>query len=135
MILLILTIVFWVAVYALEAKHDLNYKTIDGSEKLWDAGMFVVLHLGFSLLILYYDNWLNSFLLGVISVMIRVVFHDGFINIFRGRDWCGEFTVDNDKDYWDMFMVYLYNKGIKPCIVTIALLFLSVLAYVVLGEN
>jgi len=129
MIELTFTLIVWISVYALEAKHDLNYKTIDGTEKLWDAGMFTVLHISYALMIWYYGIFWNAFLLGAISVMVRLVFHSGFINIFRGKSWGAKFTVDNDKDYWDMFLVYLYGKGIKPCLIIIGALIACILVY------
>ena len=136
MIELLITYVYWILIYALEAKHDLNYKTIDGSEKLWDAGMFAVLHIGYAVAFTYFFSMqgdaspcLEGVSLGSIALVIRLNFHDGFINVFRGRNWCGKFSVDNDKDYWDMAMVWLYNKGIKPCYIKISLLISTTIFY------
>lgn len=129
MILLILTIAIWIAVYAFEAKHDLNYKTIDGTEKLWDAAMFAVLHIGYGLNIWYYTDFITAALITAISSLIRTVFHDGFINYFRRRPWCGEFTVDNEKDYWDALMVWMYARGLKPCLISATALIISIILY------
>lgn len=130
MIELLITYMFWILIYALEAKHDLNYITIDGTEKLWDAGMFAVFHIGFGFVAWnYFQDFWQGFTIGALSVIIRLNFYDGFINVFRGKKWCGKFSVDNDKDYWDMLMVWIYNKGIKPCYIKISLLFLTTAIY------
>jgi hypothetical protein len=98
---------FWIVVYALEALHDINYKTINGIEKFYDGGMFAVLHIGFGLVIWFYTSFGFSFSLTVLGLLVRWNFHDGLIMVFRGLNWFHLPTVDNENDVFDAIYVKL----------------------------
>ncbi len=108
MLELIFANIFWIIVYFFESLHDINYRTINGIEKFYDGIMFAILHIGFGLIILYYTNefW-YSFSLTVISLMVRLNFHDGLIMVLRGFSWFRLPTFDNPNDIFDKWLIKL----------------------------
>lgn len=108
MIELLFVNVFWALVYLFEALHDINYKTINGIEKYYDGAMFLILHVGFGVVIWYYSGgfW-YAFTLTSIGLLIRLNLHDGFIMVFRGLSWFRLPTFDNPNDVFDKILIKL----------------------------
>ena len=126
----LLIVNLWIIAWAFEAKSDLMTKV---AEKLYDTFFILVLiciqTLSFAL---YVGVW-QSIALFWLLILIHFVFHDIFINLWRGLPPYNHFTVDNPKDWFDKIHVWFYKRGMNLSIIaTIVLIVSEILYYIFL---
>lgn len=141
---IVLFIVFWIIFYIFEGKRDghhsleLNqssgWKDVNKKReynKCWhnDAAIYLALtHLAISFLFAFVIG--QGILFGVgltlISVSLRVLLHDGMINITRGISWNYYSTCDYKGDWWDCFLITMRDKGIPQWIIRGLFLIISI---------
>ncbi len=143
-------VVFWIVFYIFEGKRDghhsleLNqstgWKDVNKKReynKCWhnDAAIYLALtHISISILfalVISQTIWIGL-ALTAISVSIRILLHDGMINITRGIGWNYYSTCDYKGDWWDCFLIKMRDKGINQYVIRISFLILSIALLIIL---
>ena len=142
---LISFVIFWIIFYIFEGKRDghhslelnqsIGWKDVNKKReynKCWhnDAAIYLALtHLTISFLFAFVigEDILFGIGLTLISVSLRVLLHDGMINITRGLDWNYYSTCDYKGDWWDCFLIKMRDKGIPQWVIRGLFLVLSIL--------
>ncbi|MBU1096863.1 MAG: hypothetical protein KKB34_10315 [Bacteroidetes bacterium] len=106
MLELLFSLIAWSVVYVLEIKSDL----MGNKEKMWDAFTFAALHVTYGLTVWYYNNFVMAFSLTLVSIGVRLVVHNRFANIWRGKKITAPFTVDGPDDLYDKFTLWFETK-------------------------
>lgn len=128
-------VVFWTIFYIFEGKRD-GYHSLELNQstgwkdvnkkreynKCWhnDAAIYLALtHLAISFLYSFVigEGILFGIALTLISVSLRILLHDGMINITRGLDWNYYSTCDYKGDWWDCFLIKMRDKGIPQWVI------------------
>lgn len=112
-----------------EAKSDLK----GNNEKLYDMIVFSILLIIInSVWALYYGNICQGLSLLAIDALIHWVFHDGFINLIRSRNFYAHFTVDNSDDFGDKWHKWFYDRKLNLAIIVTVLLAISIALYIII---
>lgn len=127
MINLLILYLFRIPQWFFEAKSDLE----GNKEKFYDS-IFIGLGMIFISVLFYLitGSILTALFLLVIDFFIHWVFHDGFINLIRGRGFYAHFTVDDDKDWGDKIHAWFYKRGLNLAIIVTVILILLDVAFI-----
>jgi hypothetical protein len=129
---LIFTIIAWSLIYVLEIKSDL----MGNKEKFWDSLTFAALHISFGITAWYYNNFSMAFSLTLVSLGVRLVIHNRFANIWRGKKITAPFTVDGADDLYDKFTLWFEAKfKLSFFYVELLLLVITIAAYLFNPHN
>lgn len=116
----------------LEIKSDL----MGNKEKFWDSLTFAALHISFGITAWYYNNFSMAFSLTLVSLGVRLVIHNRFANIWRGKKITAPFTVDGADDLYDKFTLWFEAKfKLSFFYVELLLLVITIAAYLFNPHN
>ena len=143
---LMIWMAFWIITYAPEGLHD-AYQYLEAEERgrstelskyysgKWhtlDGIVMAIIHLGTSALTyFYFYNWFSVIMFLVISLVVRMLIHDIFIDIGRSRlQWDFVGTCDDDDwDWWDCLMLKLKKAGINHRVILFVILIALITGY------